>query len=175
MFSRSTGLLTKGQMSRRLFRCLALAGLCLPTIVSVLAADNLRLRDGISFMHDLDKGFPIIADKMEDVKLDSGRPALIFFGAAGDLNTNRQARRVVDLYKKYKATGTKFIVIDVDHAGSSEARALIKSYYQGYIPGVVVLDKQGKSTWNHFGETDLASMVTQLDKVLEDKTEKAAN
>jgi len=132
---------------------------------SASAAENLRLRDGISYTHDVDKGFPIIADKFDDVKFDSGKATLLFFGAAGDLNTNRQARRVVDLYKKFKEQ-LKFIVVDVDHLTSPESKQLIKNYYQGYIPQEVVLDKQGKTFWTKIGEVDQGTMAAQIEKVM---------
>lgn len=128
-----------------------------------LAAENLRLRPGISFVHDLDKGFPIIADHMEDVKVESGKTNLVFFAASGDLNSNRQSRRLVDLYKKYKDQ-IKFIVIDVDHPGGSDTKQLIKTYYQGYIPQQVIVDKQGRTFWTHLGESD--GIEAQLDKCL---------
>jgi hypothetical protein len=130
------------------------------------AAENLRLREGLSFIHDVDKGFPIIADKFDDVKVEAGKATFIFFGAAGDLNTNRQARRVVDLYKKLKDSPLKFIILDVDHVSSAEAKQLLKNYYQGYIPDEVILDKQGKTSWSHVGEIDLSALATQLDKVV---------
>ncbi|MBY0360229.1 MAG: hypothetical protein K2W82_19670 [Candidatus Obscuribacterales bacterium] len=132
-----------------------------------LAAENLKLREGISYVHDLDKGFPILGDKLEDVRIESGRPCFIFFGAAGDLNTNRQSKRVIDLYKKYRDTNLKFIVIDVDHAPTPDAKQLIKRHYQGYIPEVVVLDKAGRSIWSHVGEVDNKITMTQLDKVVD--------
>jgi hypothetical protein len=130
------------------------------------AADNLRMRDGVSFVHDLDKIFPIVGEKLDDVEIASGHPTVIFFGAAGDLNTNRQAKRIVELYKKYKASSVKFIVIDVDHPVNAAAKQLIKTHYQGYIPGQVVFDKNGKSKWTHTGEVEVNAMATQVDKVL---------
>jgi hypothetical protein len=138
-------------------------------IASALAsygAENLRMRDGISFYHDLDQGFPILAEKMDDVQVPVGKPTVLFFGAAGDLNTNRQAKRIVDLYKKYKAEQIKFIVVDVDRASSPAAKSLIKAYYAGYIPTQVVFDKQGKQKWSHTGEVDGNVISGQLDKVL---------
>ncbi|MBX9720944.1 MAG: hypothetical protein K2X81_06090 [Candidatus Obscuribacterales bacterium] len=137
------------------------------SLLPASAAENLRLREGLSYEHDLDKGFPIIADKFDDLKIESGKGQLIFFGAAGDLNTNRQAKRVVDLYKKYKDGTVKFIIVDVDHASSPEAKQLIKNYYQGYIPQEVILDKQGKTFWTHIGEVDLAALATQVEKSLQ--------
>lgn len=134
--------------------------------LQVQAAENLRLRDGISFVHDVDKGFPIIADKFDDIKIEAGKATLLFFGAAGDLNTNRQAKRVVELYKKLKDSKLKFIIIDVDHISSHEGKQLIKNYYQGYIPQEVILDRQGKTFWTHIGEVDQSALSAQLDKVL---------
>lgn len=133
-------------------------------VQSALSAENLRLRAGISYVHDLDKGFPIIADKLDDVKIESTKPCLIFFAAAGDLNTNRQAKRIVDLYKKYKDQ-VKFVVVDVDHPSNPETKQIIKTYYQGYIPQQVVIDKEGKTFWTHCGESD--AVAGQLDKCLQ--------
>ena len=135
-------------------------------VLPASAAENLRLRDGVSFSHDLDQGFPIMAEKMDDVQIASGKPTLLFFGACGDLNTNRQAKRIVDLYKKYKTEPVKFIVVDVDKADSQSLKALIKSYYPGYIPAQVVFDKQGKSAWSHTGEVDAGIIGTRIDKQL---------
>ena len=129
----------------------------------VFSAENLRLRAGISYVHDMDKGFPIIADRFDDVKLDPDKNTLIFFAAAGDLNTNRQARRVVELYKKYKDQ-IKFVIVDVDHP-TPDTKPLIKAYYQGYIPHQVILDKSGKIFWTHVGETD--AIGPQLEKLLQ--------
>jgi hypothetical protein len=148
----------------RIVQALALMVLCSQ---SAGAAENLRLRDGVSFSHDLDQGFPILGDKMDDVQVASGRLTLIFFGAAGDLNTNRQAKRIVDLYKKYKTEPVKFVIVDVDRAAANAgSKALVKSYYTGYIPTAVLLDKQGKQKWNHTGEVDGSVITGQLDKLL---------
>jgi hypothetical protein len=140
--------------------------LCALLASAASAAENLHMREGISFFHDLDQGFPILCDKMDDVALASGKPSLLFFGASGDLNTNRQAKRIVDLYRKYKDSQVKFIVIDVDHASAAPVKALVKSYYPGYIPAEVIFDKQGKPKWNHTGEVDAGVMGGQLDKLL---------
>lgn len=136
-------------------------------IPGVECAENLKLRDGISYVHDLDKAFPILGDKLDDVRVEAGKPAFIFFGAAGDLNTNRQSKRVVDLYRKYKNRQIKFLIVDVDSPGSPEAKQLIKNHYQGYIPHEVVLDKQGKTSWNHVGEVDSNVLFAQVEKVIE--------
>jgi hypothetical protein len=129
------------------------------------AAEDLKLRDGISFYQDVG-GFPIIAEHMDDVTLSGDRPALIFFGASGDLNTNRQARRLVDLYRRYRTSPLKFIVIDVDHPQSTEARNVVKQHYKGYIPSQILLARDGHPVWNQIGEVDLKIVQSNVEKVL---------
>lgn len=147
--------------------CFASCAWLLVKAPAVMAAENLRLKDGISFYQDTDAGFPIIGDEMEDVSLAKDRPTFIFFGASGDLNTNRQARRIVDLYKHYKSSGIKFVVIDVDKPVSSEAKHLIKSYYRGFIPFQIILDKENIKCWSQIGEVDEHLLQSQIDKVLQ--------
>lgn len=131
-----------------------------------LAADQLKLRDGISFVQDTDSGFPILGERMEDVTVESGRPAVLFFGASGDLNTNRQAKRLVDAYNKYGGKAIKFIVIDVDHPVNAEATKLVKTYYKGYIPFEVIIAKSGSVAWSKTGEVDGAELKAEIEKVL---------
>lgn len=155
----------------KFFQRFALLSVCGAVCVSAVplneafGAENLRLRQGLSYDSDTDKGFPIIADKIDDVAVEPGKASYIFFGAAGDLNTSRQAKRVVDLYKRYKTNNIKFIVIDVDHP-SPEAKRLIKSYYQGYIPAQVLLDKTGRTNWSHTGEVAPGELSTRVEKVI---------
>jgi hypothetical protein len=136
----------------------------------ILAAEDLKLRAGISFTQDIDSGFPIVATNIDDAQLAPGIPTLIFFGAACDLNTNRQAKRLVDIYHKTPKGEVKFIVIDVDHPGNDDARKLIKTYYNppgktGYIPFEVILDKNGKAAWSQIGEVEISVVKGQLDKL----------
>ena len=130
---------------------------------SASAADDLSLRPGLSFNQDIDGGFPIVGKDLEDTTVEAGKRAFIFFGASGDLNTNRQAKRVVDLYHKMTANTAKFIIIDVDHPANEGAKSLIKSYYKGYIPTELLIDKNGKVSWNQTGETDLSVLKGQLE------------
>lgn len=157
----------KGRCSASSFWFLAIILVChILVCQDVLAAENLRLKEGISFTHDMDRSFPIVADKMDDVSLEPNRPTLIFFGAIGDLNTNRQARRLVDVYKKYKDSDLKFIIIDVDHLRGEAMQQLVKQYYEGYIPGQVLLDKNGKKAWSHVGEVEATMVAQKIDKQL---------
>ena len=137
----------------------------LPTVSTApaTAADDLSLRKGISFIEDTDIGFPILAKNLNDVRIDKGVPVFIFFGASGDLNTNRQAKKVVSLYDKFKDKQIKFIIVDVDHPERDDVKALIKKYYKGYIPYQIVLGKQGSKVWEATGEVKEKS----ISKVLE--------
>lgn len=151
----------------RTFRVSSLMVVALFSMIvsAAIAAENLRLKDGISFVQDIDNGFPIVGEKMDDASLEDNKPTLIFFGAAGDLNTNRQAKRLVDLYKKIQDK-VKVIVIDVDHPANASVVKLIKTYYKGYIPLNVVLDKTGKLSSSHSGEIDTGELKSKVDRVL---------
>jgi len=146
-----------------------LAGLAIAAVstqLQVQAAEDLKLKKGISFTDDSDAGFPIDASRMEDMQLDPSKVTFLFFGASGDLNTNRQAKRLVDLYKQSSNKAVKFILIDVDHPINAQATALIKSHYKGYIPFEVILDKSSKVVWSQIGEVEGGVLNQQLDRAL---------
>lgn len=118
-----------------------------------LAAENISLKKGISFNQDIDSGFPIVGNKIDDATIEPGKPTFIFFGGSGDLNTNRQAKVVVGLYNKYAKEGVKFLLVDVDKTNKSPAATkLIKKYYKGYIPSQVILKADGSIVENKVGE-----------------------
>jgi len=155
---------------KRIARALLGSTLCATTFGALIApaAEDLKLRPGVSFTQDLDSGFPIVGKDMDDCKIPPGSAAIIFFGASGDLNTNRQAKRFVDLYRKINSKNLKYVVIDVDHPANDDAKALVKTYYRGYIPSEVLIDKSGKVAWNHDGECELSVVKSQVDKVVGD-------
>jgi hypothetical protein len=72
----------------------------------------------------------------------------------------------VDLYKKYERR-VHFVVIDIDKKLSSNQQDLVKKYYQGYIPHVVVLDSAGKALYNSSGEVEEPALSAILDKTLQ--------
>lgn len=130
------------------------------------AAENISMRKGVSFVEDKDNGFPIIADKLEDVHIEPGKTNFIFFGASGDLNTARQAKRLVGSYNKLRDRDVKFIVINVDKPANKEAESLIKKYYKGYIPCQTVIDSDGTTTWSKVGEVSENEVTKQISKNL---------
>src|SRR5207253_10858973 len=120
----------------------------------------------ISFYQDIDVRFPITAEKMDDLKTEPGKPTFIFFGASGDLNTSRQARRVVDVYRKYKADGMKFVIVDVDQSSNPGVKELLKKHYTGYVPFEVIVSPEGKTVWSQIGEVDLSNLEGKVESAL---------
>jgi hypothetical protein len=127
------------------------------------AAINLRLAPGVSFVSDIGTSFPIVGEQMDDFTVQSGRPALIFFGASGDLNTNRQAKRLVQLYGKHH-DDTKFIIVNVDNPNAS-SRELVKKYYPGYVPAQILVDKTGQTVWSQVGEVSRKKIGGQINQM----------
>jgi hypothetical protein len=46
------------------------------------------------------------------------------------------------------------VVVDLDQKRSPEQQRLVKEYYQGSIPHVLILDANGKPLYNSAGEVD---------------------
>jgi len=61
----------------------------------------------------------------------------------------------------------QFIVIDIDRKQSPAQQELVKKYYTGYIPHVVVLDRSGKALYNSAGEVEESTIEALLDKALQ--------
>jgi hypothetical protein len=75
---------------------------------------------------------------------------VIIYGE-GFFNSKRQAQRTVDLYNKYRER-VHFVVVDLDLRRSPAQQELVKRYYNGYIPHVVVLDADGQALYDADGE-----------------------
>jgi thioredoxin-related protein len=61
----------------------------------------------------------------------------------------------------------QFVVIDMDHKQSPAQQELVKKYYTGYIPHVVVLDRSGNAVYNSAGEVEESRIETLLDRAVE--------
>jgi len=71
----------------------------------------------------------------------------------------------VNLYNKYKGR-VQFVVIDLDHKQSPAQQELVKKYFTGSIPHVVVLDRSGNAVYNSAGEVEEGTVEALLDKAL---------
>ena len=84
---------------------------------------------------------PLITGDDAESGFVPGKPNYVIIYGEGCFNSKRQARRTVDLYNKYVPR-------------SPEQQELVKQYYKGYIPHVVVLNARGEALYNHSGEVD---------------------
>ena len=71
----------------------------------------------------------------------------------------------MNLYEKYKGR-VQFVVIDLDQELSPAQQTLVKKYFTGHIPHVVVLDRSGNALYNSAGEAEESTIWAVLDKVL---------
>jgi hypothetical protein len=92
-----------------------------------------------------------------------GKTNYVIIYGEGCFNSKRQARRTVELYNKYRDQ-VHFVVVDLDVKRSPDQQKLVKEYYEGSIPHVLILDANGKPLYNSAGEVDskhIASIFEQ--------------
>jgi hypothetical protein len=128
------------------------------------AAENLKLNQHLDYTSDNQDGPLITGDQMEDGTV-SGKPTYAIFYGEACFNSKRQARRTVDLYEKYKGR-VQFVVVDLDLHQSVKQEKLVKEFYKGSIPHVVVLNRDGRTAYNSAGEVDSAEISKVLEKAL---------
>src|ERR1700756_5683842 len=117
---------------------------------TAFAIDNLKLNPHLDYGSDSLDG-PLITGSDAQSGFVSGKPNYVIIYGEGCFNSKRQARRTVELYNKYRAQ-VHFVVIDLDVQRSPEQQRLIKQYYKGYIPHVLVLNAHGEPLYNQSGE-----------------------
>ncbi len=61
----------------------------------------------------------------------------------------------------------QFVIIDLDKKRSKEQQKLVERYYEGFIPHVVVLDKNGKARYSLASEVEESKISAILDKALQ--------
>ena len=61
----------------------------------------------------------------------------------------------------------QFVIIDLDKKRSKEQQKLVEKYYEGFIPHVVVLDKNGKTRYSLASEVEESKISAILDKALQ--------
>ena len=126
--------------------------------------DNLKLNPKLDYGSDSLDG-PLITGDDEDSGFVAGKPNYVIIYGEGCFNSKRQARRTVELYGKYRDK-VHFVVIDLDVKRSPDQQKLVKEYYKGYIPHVVVLDATGKPLYNSSGEVESRKIETLFDQSL---------
>jgi len=96
---------------------------------------------------------------------ESGKPNYVIIYGEGCFNSKRQAQRTVELHNKYRSR-VHFVVIDLDIRRSPEQQKLVKHYYKGYIPHVLVLAAHGEALYNQSGEVDSEPIENIFEKAL---------
>jgi hypothetical protein len=119
---------------------------------AIFAIDNLKLNSKLDFTSDSLDGRLITGDDAESGFVP-GKPNYVIIYGEGCFNSKRQARRTVELYNKYRSQ-VHFVVVDLDIQRSPEQQKLVKQYYKGYIPHVLVLDARGEPLYNQSGEVE---------------------
>ena len=136
-------------MRNTIIRLLWLVLLAAPTLFAI---DNLKLNPHLDYESDSLDG-PLITGTDAESGFVSGKTNYVIMYGEGCFNSKRQARRTVELYDKYRSQ-VHFVVIDLDVQRSPEQQELVKEYYKGYIPHVLVLDAHGEPLYNQAGEVD---------------------
>jgi hypothetical protein len=114
--------------------------------------DNLKLNPKLDYASDSLDG-PLITGDDSSSGFVAGKPNYIIIYGEGCFNSKRQARRTVELYNKYRDR-VHFVAVDLDIPPSPEQQKLVKRFYKGYIPHIVVLNSSGDPLYNQSGEVD---------------------
>src|SRR5271169_6298731 len=122
------------------------------TVTTSLAIDNLKLNSQLDYSSDSLDG-PLITGDDAQAGFVAGKNNYVIIYGKGCFNSKRQARRTVELYNKYRSQ-VHFVVVDLDVPRSPEQQQLVKQYYKGYIPHVLVLDAHGTPLYNQSGEVE---------------------
>ena len=128
------------------------AALLLSLSSQVFGIDNLKLNSKLDYSSDSLDG-PLITGEDAQSGFVSGKTNYVIIYGEGCFNSKRQARRTVELYNKYRDQ-VHFVVVDLDEKRSPDQQKLVKEYYEGSIPHVLILDANGKPLYNSAGEVD---------------------
>src|SRR5260370_42454087 len=94
---------------KKIVRVLCLLLLAAPTLFAI---DNLKLNPRLDYGSDSLDG-PLITGPDAHSGFVSGKTNYVIMYGEGCFNSNRQARRTVELYNKYRSQGY-FVVLDLD-------------------------------------------------------------
>jgi hypothetical protein len=134
------------------------------TTSTLFAMEDLKLNQHLDYSSDSQDG-PLITGSDAQSGFVSGMPNYVIMYGEGCFNSKRQARRTVELYNKYRGQ-VHFVVIDLDASRSPAQQQLVKQYYKGYIPHVVVLNGKGEALYNQSGEVDSKTVEDLFKKSL---------
>jgi hypothetical protein len=64
----------------------------------------------------------------------------------------------------------QFVIIDLDKQRPAEQQQLVRKYYKGYIPHVVVLDAKDNAVYNEAGEIGESEISRILDGLIDERS-----
>ena len=131
-----------------------------------MGATEIKLNPKMNYNSDCNDGAILTGKEMSDGKLATDKPTYVMIYSNQCFNSKRQARRTAELYQKYQKT-VKFILIDLDSKKSEEQNEIMKKHYKGYIPHVIVFDKNGKALYDQAGEVDSKVIEQNIKKAME--------
>jgi hypothetical protein len=138
--------------------------LSLATVPKLAAIDNVKLNPNLDYQSDSLDGALITGTDTQSGFV-AGKPNYVIIYGEGCFNSKRQARRTVELYNKYRSQ-VHFVVVDLDVRRSPEQQRLVKQYYKGYIPHVIILDAHGTPLYNQSGEVESRAIEEIFQKAL---------
>ena len=71
----------------------------------------------------------------------------------------------MNLWQKYQGR-VHFVIIDLDRKQKADLQELVRKYYRGYIPHVLILDRTGNPVYDRSGEVEELVVSGILDKSL---------
>jgi len=117
------------------------------------AAENLKLNQHLDYTSDSQDGPLINGDHLEDGAL-SGKPSYAIFYGEGCFNSKRAGRGArSNSTKSTRAECSSSWLISIVRV-LRRREELVKKFYKGYIPHVVVLNRDGKTAYNSSGEVE---------------------
>jgi hypothetical protein len=147
-------------------RTVVLTGWVLVFTAALLAQGQLKLNPHLDYSSDSVDG-PLITGNDTQTGVVAGKPNYVMIYGEGCFNSKRQARRTVALSERYRDK-VNFVIIDLDKPQSPAQLKLVRTYYRGSIPDLVVLNSNGKPVYNQAGEQTEEVLSRLLDTALRD-------
>ncbi len=130
----------------------------------LFGAENLQVNPKLDYSRDSDNGPLLSGQRLADGP-KRGAPNYILIASRTCYNSKRQARRTAGLYLQYRGR-VRFVTVDIDQERPPSQQELVRQYYLGYVPHVVVLSAAGKPLYDRSGEIGIETISRILDKEL---------
>ena len=141
---------------------------CMMGTAVLAQAQQLKLNPHLDYNSDSIDG-PLITGNDTQRGVVIGKPNYVMIYGEGCFNSKRQARRTVELASRY-GDRVNFVIIDLDHPQSPAESKLVRAYYGGSIPDLILLDGKGVPVYDRAGEQSEEVLSRVLDTSLKQQT-----